>query len=389
LKILLCHNFYQLPGGEDIVFANEGALLESHGHQVIRYQRHNDDVSSIGRVQLLKRTIWNQQTVTNIGDLIRADRPDIIHCHNTFPLISPAVYHAAKSLNVPVVQTLHNYRLICPQAQLLRDGTVCEKCVGKSVPWPAVAHGCYRQSRAASAAITAMLGYHWRRKTWTQSVDRYIAPSEFTKAKYIEGGFPGDKITVKPNFVNVDPAPGNGSGDFAIFVGRLSHEKGVQSLLDAWGRLKGDQKLKILGDGPLAETVANAAAQDQRIEWMGPQSSDVVLSQVGNAKFLIMPSIWFETFGLTMIEAFAKGTPVLAAKIGTMEEIVTDGQTGLFFAPGQAADLAKAVQQYIDNPAVLQSMRGAARREFEQKYTAQANYEALINIYHQAIDPIG
>lgn len=389
MKILLCHNFYQRPGGEDKVFADEGTLLESRGHRVIRYQRHNDEVKSMSNIELLKKTIWNTQTTADVTELIRAERPDVMHCSNTFPLISPSAYYAAKSLNVAVVQTLHNYRLICPKALFFRDGQVCEKCLGKQIAWPAAFHGCYRESRAASAAVMAMLACHWKKGTWTNAVDRYIALTEFSRRKFIEGGLPAHKISVKPNFVRHDPGPGQGSGKYAIFVGRLSAEKGVLSLLNAWRLLSADLELKILGDGPLAERVAAAAATDRRISWLGHKPEDAVYSLIGEAKFLIMPSVWYETFGLSMIEAFAKGTPVIASRMGAMTEIVRQNETGFLYEPGQGEELARVVQQAIDKPEVLRQMRKAARAEYESRYSPNPNYEQLIDVYELAIRASG
>ncbi|MDG2014535.1 MAG: glycosyltransferase family 4 protein, partial [Pirellulaceae bacterium] len=285
MKILLCHNFYQQPGGEDKVFADEGALLELHGHQVVRYERHNDDVGSMGRMELLKKTIWNDRTWQEIGTILERERPEVMHCTNTFPLISPSVYYRAKSLGVSVVQSLHNYRIVCPKAQLMRQGQVCEKCLGKRIAWPALTHRCYRDSLPATAVIVSMLAHHWKKGTWLNAVDQYIALTEFAKQKLVEGGLPKDKIRVKPNFIKSDPGVGQGKGDYAIFVGRLSPEKGITTLLTAWRKLKSNLKLKILGDGPLAQQVATAALEDPRIEWLGHQTMDQVNELIGEARF--------------------------------------------------------------------------------------------------------
>jgi glycosyltransferase involved in cell wall biosynthesis len=385
VKILLCHNFYQNPGGEDTVFANEGALLESRGHQVIRYQRSNDDIKTMGKLEAFGKTIWNSDTTTDISRLIRSERPDLLHCHNTFPLISPSAYHVAKSMNVAVVQTLHNYRMICPNAQLLRAGSICEQCVGRKLAWPAVAHGCYRNSRMASSAVVAMLAYHRQKASWAQFVDRYIALTQFSRDKFIEGGLPADKIAVKPNFVASAEKPGRGTAGHALFVGRLSPEKGVQTLLDAWKLLPNALPLKIVGDGPMAKTVRAAADRDDRITWLGSQPGSQVQGLMGEARALIMPSIWYEPFGLTMIEAFAMGTPVIASRLGAMSEMVDAGKTGLFFEPGDAGALAKTVQQAIEQPDLLASFRIAARLQYERYYSADENYRQLSGIYEDAI----
>ena len=262
MRILLCHNHYQHSGGEDRVFWDEGTLLESHGHEVTRFTMHNDVIDEIGRLDLLKKTLWNTDSANRLRSLIRQQQPDVMHCTNLFPLISPAVYYVAKDESVAVVQSLHNYRLICPKAQFVRDGKVCEKCLGKSIAWPAIRHACYKDSRSATAVVVAMLAFHRRKKTWAKMVDRFITPTQFVKEKYVEGGFPAEKIDVKPNFVIPDPGPGSGGGEYFVFAGRLSPEKGLDTLLDAWSKLPSDLNLKIVGDGPMAGQVQRAANSD-------------------------------------------------------------------------------------------------------------------------------
>ena len=385
MKILLCHNFYQQPGGEDKVFADEGALLESHGHQVLRYQRHNDDVGSMGRLELGRKTIWNDRTWQEVGVILERERPHIMHCTNTFPLISPSIYYRAKSLGVSVVQSLHNYRIVCPKAQLMRGGSVCEKCLGKRIAWPALTHRCYRDSLPATAVVVSMLARHWKKGTWQHAVDRYIALTEFAKQKLVQGGLPEEKIMVKPNFISFDPGVGEGGGDYAIFVGRLSPEKGISTLLTAWGKLKNNLKLKILGDGPLAQEVATAALEDPRIEWMGHQTMQQVYELIGEARFLVMPSVWYETFGLTVIESFAKGTPVAVSQIGALNELVRDGETGFKFTPGDPESLVKTINK-INRLSDMSSLRAAARGEYELKFNAATNYRQLMDIYESAIE---
>ncbi len=283
MRIVLCHNYYREPGGEDQVFADEGWLLESQGHEVHRYTRHNDDLQKLGRCQSALKTLWNRQSYDELRALIRSSRAEIVHCHNTFPLISPAAYAAARAEGVPVVQTLHNYRLICPSALLLRRGRPCEDCVGRRLAWPAVWHGCYRDHRAASAVVAAMLTVHRLRGTWSKRVQRYIALSDFSRRKFIEGGLPARRIAVKPHFMRDDPGMGDGRGGFALFVGRLAREKGLGTLLAAWQRVSPALRLKIVGDGPLADDARAAARRDPRIEYLGRRSTAEVLPLVGQA----------------------------------------------------------------------------------------------------------
>lgn len=385
-KILLCHNVYQQAGGEDQSFEQEARLLESRGHEVVRFSVHNDVIDSMSHLQVARRAVWNSEAYAELRTLIRDQRPDVMHCTNTFPLISPAAYYAARKEGVPVVQSLRNYRLLCPAAFLLRDQRVCEDCLGKSIPWPAVLHGCYRGSRLGSAAVSTMLSVHRMIKTWTKAIDRYFALTEFSRQKFIEGGLPAERIAVKPNFIDPDPRRGSGSGGYALFVGRLSTEKGVDTLLEAWTRLNRAVPLEIIGDGPLAEQVREAAARQANITWHGKLASQETVERIGAAACLVMPSIWYECFPRTILEALAKGTPVVASRIGSMIELVTEGVTGAHFEAGNASELAATVERLFANPESLTAMRPAARQEFVENYTAESNYETLIDIYRQARD---
>lgn len=385
MKILLCHNYYQQPGGEDGVLHDERWLLESRGHQVVEYTQHNDDLENMSRAQMVKRTFWNSDVYNEISRLIQSERPDVMHCHNTFPLISPAAYGAARDQSLAVVQTLHNFRLLCPNAQLLRDGKVCEACIGGTLPWRSVVHGCYRGSRSATAVVAAMLTAHRLRKTWTREIDRYIALTEFGRDKFIAGGLPAERIRVKPNFVREDPGVGRGDNSCALFVGRLSEEKGIHTMLQAWQQRSDLLPLKIIGDGPLAETVQQAARNDHRITWLGRQPADRVLQEMGAAICLLVPSIWYETFGRIIAEAFATGTPVIGSNHGAMSELIDHERTGLLFEPGNADSLSDAVSRLQSRPESWPAMRQSARDEYEALYTPEVNVRQLIDIYEDAI----
>jgi glycosyltransferase involved in cell wall biosynthesis len=385
LKIVVAHNFYQQAGGEDQVFADEIALLESHGHTVIRHTVHNNDVNHLTRLTLAGRTIWNRSAHRDLFDLVRREKADIAHFHNTFPLMSPAVYSAARSAGAAVVKTLHNYRLICPTATCYRDGHVCEDCVGRTVPWPAIVHRCYRNDRGASAVAAAMLAVHHLRGTYRNDVDRYIALTEFARAKFIESGFPASQLTVKPNFVSPDPGIGDGGGGFALFVGRLAENKGILALLDAWKQLKLPITLKIAGDGDLAQKVREAVAGDARIQWLGRLAQPEIYRLMGEASALIFPSLWYEGLPKTILESFARGTPVIASRLGSMIRLIKDNQTGDHFIPGDATDLSRTVQRLFTDPESLRLMRASTRAEYESLYTPEANYEMLIDVYHSAL----
>ncbi len=385
MKILVCHNYYQQRGGEDQVFADEAALLTDRGHEVIPYTLHNDAIDAMGRLKVAARTMWNRQSYRELRALIRRERPRLMHCTNTFPLISPAAYHAAKAEGAAVVQSLHNYRLICPKAVLMRDNRVCEDCLGKLVAWPAIRHGCYRESRAATTVLAGMLAAHRLWGTYRHRVDRYIVLTEFARQKFIEAGFPANRLAVKPNFVAPDPGPGDGACGYALFVGRLSQEKGVETLLSAWTSRPELPPLKIVGDGPLADRVRDAAAVSPHIDWLGARSCKDVQQLMGNAAFLVFPSIWYEGLPKTIIEAFSRGTPVVASRLGSMSELVEHNRTGLLFEAGNVAAMVQAVREIAAHPARLSAMRRAARQRFEAQFTAETNYERLMMIYAAAL----
>jgi glycosyltransferase involved in cell wall biosynthesis len=381
MKILLCHNYYRCPGGEDQVFADEAALLESRGHEVIRYTVHNDLIAGMAPWDTARKTIWNGESYRGLRRLLRQDRPDVMHCTNLFPLISPSAYYAARAEGVPVVQSLHNYRALCLSGALMRNGKVCEECLTKAVPWPGVVWGCYRGSRAASAVVATMLTIHRALRTWTRTVARFIAMSDFSRRKLIAGGLPAGRLVVKPNFVAPDPGAGRGSGGYAVFAGRLSVEKGLDVLLNAWDRLDGALPLKIIGDGPLAGQVRAAAHRNPAIEYLGRRPLPEVLSTVGDAACTVICSTCYENCPKTVLESYVKGTPVIAPRFGAMEELVEDGGTGCQFEPGNAADLAAKVRTLTADPSRLAGMRRAARREYETKYTADRNYGLLMSVY--------
>lgn len=385
MKILVVHNHYQEAGGEDGMFESEATLLASKGHKVLRYTLSNDQIRRMNRFSLVSATLWNYSVYSEIRALIRRERPHVVHFHNTFPLISPSAYYAAKAEAVPVVQELANFRLLCSNALFLRDGRVCEDCLGKLIPWPGIAHGCYRNSRTASSVVVAMLTLHRALRTWVRMVDVYIALTEFARQKFIQSGLPAERVVVKPNFVSPDPGVGERKGGYALYVGRLSPEKGVDTLLTAWRRLAGDVPLKIVGGGPLAARVASAAREIPFVEWHGRQSRDEVLSAMRDALMLIVPSSCYETFGVVVVEAYAVGLPVIASRQGALAEVVVDGVTGTHFTPGDAGDLAGKVRWMVGNEARARDMGRAARREFKEKYTAERNYAMLMEIYERVV----
>jgi len=380
VSVLSVHNRYQQPGGEDHVFASEAELLEQRGHKVVRYEENNLRIGRGGPRAALT-AIWNRDSFRRIHSLSPSGLFDIAHFHNTFPLISPSAYYAARDEGIPVVQTLHNYRLVCPGATLSRNGAVCESCLDQNTLLPSVIHSCYRNSLGATAAVATMLAVHRIKGTYRQMVDVYIALSEFARSKFIAGGLPAKRIAVKPNFLSPDPGRGDGRGRFALYVGRLSEEKGIRVLAEAWRQLS-DIPLVVAGDGPLSRTVVWPAGVVTLGNWPHAQ----VLQLMRDASVLVFPSVWYECAPMTIVEALACGLPVIASDLGSIPEFVADRRTGLLFRPGDADDLAQNVRWAFDHSEEMQLMRDAARREYEEKYTAERNYKMLIDIYEMAIE---
>lgn len=383
-RVLLVHNRYLQRGGEDVVFETEKRLLKERGHQVFEYVEDNAHLLRWWPPRVAAHAIWSVTTYRRVRALLAAVKPDVVHFHNTFAMVSPSAYYAARAAGAPIVQTLHNYRLGCPAGAMYRNGSVCEECVRRRVKWPAVWRGCYHSSRVHSAAVAGMVFCHFALRTWQRVVDVYIALSHFARSRHILGGLPADKIVVKPNFVYPDTGPGRGEGDYALFVGRLCEEKGVHVLAMAWRALRIRVPLRIVGTGPLADLVANLGRAD--ITWLGAKSHSEVLSLMKSARFLVMPSLQYENFPLALAEAFCAGLPAIVSAHGAMKEIVDHGRTGLHFPPSDYRGLASQVEWAATHPEALDRMRVAARTEFEERYSAEANYKMLLQIYSLAAD---
>ena len=385
MRLLIVHNYYQQPGGEDAVFVAEKTLLRRYGHEMVEYTDNNRRINGMSPLAVAAQAVWSRSSRKQLFPLLRDARPDVVHFHNAFWLISPSAYFACQKMNVPVVQTLHNYRLLCPTATFYRGGQVCEECMAKILPWRGARHACYRGSRARTAVVSAMLTIHRRLKTWQKQVDIYIALTEFARQKFIKGGIPSDKIVVKPNFIHPDPRPNNTAGNYVIFIGRLSPEKGLRTLLKAWRNLKGIP-LKLVGDGPLMTEVQKEAGALPNVEVLGWREYEGTIALFKGARLLVFPSEWYETFGRVAVEAFACGVPVVASRLGAMAEIIDDGRTGLLFEPGDSRDLASKVRWLFEHPEKAKAMGRNARAEYEKKYTPELNYKMLLRIYEMAIE---
>jgi glycosyltransferase involved in cell wall biosynthesis len=389
MKFVVVHNSYQQPGGEDVAFAGEYRLLEQHGHTVVAYRRSNDEIDSMSTVRRLtmpKQMIYSDRSRREIQELLRTEQPDLVHVHNTFMMVSPSIYEACQEMGVPVLQTLHNFRLLCPAWTLSREGRVCEECVDHGL-WRGVWHGCYRNSRLMTAGVALMLQVHRNRGTWNDSVDGYVALSEFARRKFVDSGLPASKLYVKPNFVQDDPGERDAPGHYALFVGRLSPEKGAATLLAAWEKLKHSIPLVIVGDGPSRQSLESEAAARglSSVKFRGWLTGEETRAAMKRAAFLVIPSLWYEGFPMIVAEAFACGTPVICSRLGTLEEIVEDQHTGLHFSHGDADDLAGKVEWAWANRPQVCAMGKAARQEYEDRYTPERNYNQLMQIYEHTL----
>jgi len=389
MRILIVHNYYKQPGGEDQVFRSEVELLRSRGHDVFTLEATNDEIPDEPSIKdsltIARDTVWSSKGYRLVYEAVTGNSIDIVHFHNTFTRVSPAAYWAAKKAGARVVQTLHNYRLFCLNAQFYRDNRVCEDCLRRPVPWPGVLHKCYRQSRLGSTTVAVMLTLHRSLRTFSTYVDAYIALTEFARLKVIEGGLSPQKVYVKPNFLLDDPGKGSHLGGYALFVGRLSEEKGVSVLLEAWHLLDLNLPLRIVGDGPLIEKVATAAQHDRRIEYLGRLPRDEVRHQMREATLLIVPSVWYEAFPMVIVEAYACGLPVVGSKIGSLDSLIEDDIQGIKYPPGNPESLAESINYLVSRPNKLAEMSVNARRTYEDNYNADANYNSLMHIYSEVL----
>lgn len=384
MNVLMLHNSYVFHGGEDESFAAEALMLRDAGHRVETIHLKNEEVRGLAAVEVALEAIWSPKSYKLVDAKLSERKFDVMHVQNFFPKLSPSVYSAARKHGVAVVQSLRNYRLLCPSTTLFRDGKICEDCLHKAFKYPGVVHGCYRNSVMSSGAVAAMTGIHALKGTWREAVDLYISLSESSRAKFVEAGLPAEKIIVKGNVVHPDPGVGDGRAGYVLFAGRLTQEKGLPTLLAAWERLETPPALKIVGDGPLAAEVEAFCARHANAEWLGTKSAAEVYELMGAAALLVFPSEWYEPFGRVAIESFAKGTPVVASNMAAMAEIVEDGRTGMLFRPRDAEDLAGKLRWAAGHPAELREMRVAARRCYEEKYTVAQNCKQLIGAYELA-----
>ena len=384
MNILLLHNRYRQRGGEDACVEAHQRLLQSLGHRVCLMEADNHAIH--GGLAIAKtgiQAVYAREWTRHVAREIRAVVPDLVHIHNTFPLLSPAVILTCKEAGLPVVHTFHNYRLCCPAGSLFRNHQVCEACLGRRFAWPGVLHGCYRGSRLGTAAVSLAYGVHRWLRTYSRHVDLAIALTEFAKARLAGAGFPSAKMAVIPNWLEPDPGVGRGEGGYFLFVGRIAEEKGVRTLLRAWERPSGRAPLLIVGTGPLENSLRPLSPPG--VVWLRQQPAEEVIRLMQKASALILPSECFENFPRTIVEAFSAGTPVIASRLGSLEEIVEHQVTGLHFEAGDPGQLAEATAWLVEHPRHRREMRAAARARYEARYTAARVLPLLSEAYARAM----
>jgi exopolysaccharide biosynthesis WecB/TagA/CpsF family protein len=397
MKILLVHNFYgsSAPSGENTVYAAERELLRQHGHAVIEFTRHSDEIINrgiFGTIQGALATPWNPFSKRALQSVLEKEKPDIMHVHNTFPLLSPSIFHATKRLHTATVLTLHNYRTFCASGIPMHGDVSCTECLDTQSVSPSLKFSCYRKNRLATLPLAIMIALHRRVKTWEGHVDAFVVLSDFQKDKMAEAGLPAANIHVKPPFYANAPPPllWEEREPKVIFIGRLGTEKGVQILLDAWKQWGREApQLEIVGDGPervkLQKSVKGNGIED-KISFLGQLPFLEVQRRLRLVRLLVLPSLCFEGFPMTIIEAFSLGVPVAASDIGPLPNIVKDGESGILFKPGDSLSLCHTMKEIWGRSDQLSSLGQGARQEFDKKYTADTNYEMLMKIYDAAME---
>lgn len=373
-------------------------MLESAGHEVLEFTRHSDTIRKVGKwntalgaARGALATPWNPFSFASMRETILRERPDILHVHNTFPLLSPAVLHATRGSATAAVLTLHNYRLGCAAGIPLRNGVPCTVCLDSRSVLPALRYGCYRDSRLATIPVAAMISLHRRVGTWHRHVDAFIALTSFQRDLLVQAGLPRERVHVKPHFHPDPPSPiaWDRRDDKAVFIGRLSGEKGAAVLIRAW-KLWGERApvLEIVGDGPersslQAELVGTSA--ESKVRFLGQVPFEEGQRLLQRARLLVLPSVSFEGFPMVIREAFACGVPVIASRLGSMACLVEEGITGALFNPGDALDLLRIITKVWGDPLKLPRMAEASRATFDGRYTEEINHETLMDIYSAAI----
>jgi glycosyltransferase involved in cell wall biosynthesis len=385
VNILFVHNNYTSRGGEDETVEDEIRLMKVEGHSVDLFSASNKSLKDMNIIQRAVSPVWSSASQLRLEEYLNEHQVDLVHVHNCFGVLSPAIFYTLDRLNVPSVLTLHNYRLLCANAQLSRNGDVCEACVESPVPWRAVAYNCYPKGRASNVSLAAMIGLHKFLGTWQSKVDQFVALTEFGKKIFVRGGIPRERLSVVPTYLNEDPGVGSGSGGYALFAGQHIEAKGIRVLLEAWS--KGGSSLpplKIVGEGPLTKEV-EAAASKGLVQYLGRVTRDHLIELQKDAVFTIVPSLWYEGTPRVIAESFAVGTPVVASNLGAMKTMIDDSRSGMLFETGSAAALVQTVSRLCSDTAQVKAMRAFCREEYLARYTSQEHLKGLLGVYDKAI----
>jgi glycosyltransferase involved in cell wall biosynthesis len=387
MRVLIVHGAYQQFGGEDSVVRAERELLERHGDEVLLYSRHNDEIkqfSAVDKATFFPQTVYSWKSSGEIADVVHSFQPDVAFVHNIYPLLSPSVYHKLHSLGVPAVQVLHNFRPFCPNGFYYTQGQICEDCRGGNY-LNAIRKRCYKDSYALSGLYALTLGSN-RLAGMVNKVAGFICLTEFFKIKMLEAGVADSKLFVRPNFVYAPPltANRNNAGNYALYMGRLSPEKGCWTLIRAFEQMP-QVALKILGTGPVEQELKDyvSAKGLGNIQFLGFKSGDEKWQLLRNSLCLVVPSEWYENFPVTVLEAFMASKPVVASRMGGLPYIVQDGQSGLLFEAGNVGDLVQQIQRLVSDPASAVSMGACGRRLSETKYGPEEGYSNLMKVFSQ------
>jgi glycosyltransferase involved in cell wall biosynthesis len=390
MKILICHNYYKHRGGECQTVIREKRLLESRGHKVVLFTKDNKDIDHYNLIQkivLSTGVVFSFDTYKKITKILKVEKPDIVHIHNVFPLISPSVYYAHKNLKVPFIQTVHNYRFLCPNGLFLDNNCkLCQRCENGAFV-NAVLHKCYRNSYLQSLGMALTLYIHRNLKTFLNRIDFFISPSNFLKQKLVEGGIPTEKIVVKPHFIECEKMkPSYEYDNYAVYMGRLSPERGLFNLLEAWKKISG-VTLRVIGDGIIRRGLEEYVVREKipNVEFLGFVDGDSRFEILGKAMFSVLPCRCYENMPYAALESFACGVPIIASRIGGLGELVADGVTGFLFEVGNIEDLIQKVFQLINNKQLLLEMRYNTRRHAEEHFSEDTAYRSIMDIYNKTL----
>ena len=389
MNVLVLHSKYQAAGGEESSISTDLELMSRLGISYRLFTEENAQAADYGALRLAINTVWSRSAAARLEQHLKANSYDVAHVHNTFPMLSGSVYYILKQFGLPVVQTFHNFRLFCTNGLLFRQGRPCEECIGHKFPIKSLRHPCYHRGHAANGVVAIQIGLHRVLRTYEDNVDTFLALSQFAKKLIIRAGIPGERVLLRANCITPDPGEGDGGGGYGLFVGMLSESKGIMQLLAAWARAATGRELRIIGDGPLRGAVQAEASRRSDVKYLGPQPRSSVFSQMKSARALIFPSILYEGMPMTILEAFAVGTPVVAHRLGTMAEMISPGVNGWLTDSTTESSLADSIRSALSSDGQALKLRQHCRAEYEQHYSERAGTASLVAAYEHAMNRCG